>query len=240
VDYEIYGAGAARPVDPVPPAASVHCLQRRVGLLSLFAARRRHAHVVSKGDVELTPQPCPQDRPVDPPRARVLHVHRAPPSFSPGRASLERLLTCTTLFPRSWRIWIISGKSNYVFPGILAVCELSAFGIALYMIYEASQRTLFREFGEVRGAPWAWLALGLLVGASSSRTVLLSLLAARAAPLTLSPRADILITFVVVVSHHPLSSADDDALAAARRSTTSSSSRAGTARRSRTPSCTRP
>ena len=162
-------------------------------------------------------------------------------SLLSNRASLERLLTCTTLFPRSWRIWIISGKSNYVFPGVLAVCELSAFGIALYMIYEASQRTLFREFGEVRGAPWAWLALGLLVGASSSRTVLLSLLAARAAPLTLYPRADILITFVVVASHYLLSSADDDdALAAARPSTTSSSSLAGTARRSRTPSCTRP
>ncbi|GAA5894389.1 hypothetical protein JCM8208_006220 [Rhodotorula glutinis] len=63
----------------------------------------------------------------------------------------------------TWRIWIISGKSNYVFPGVLAVFELSAFGIALYMIYEATQRKLFREFGEVRGAPWAWLALGLLV-----------------------------------------------------------------------------
>lgn len=162
-----------------------------------------------------------------------------PPS-SPSRASTERSLTFTTLAFCSWRIWIISGKSNYVFPGILAVCELSAFGIALYMIYEASQRTLFREFGEVRGAPWAWLALGLLVGASSSRTVLLSLLAARPAPLTLPPRPDILITFVVVVSRYLLSSADDDALAAARRSTTSSSSRAGTARRSRTPSCIRP
>ncbi|GAA5844031.1 hypothetical protein JCM9279_003707 [Rhodotorula babjevae] len=63
----------------------------------------------------------------------------------------------------TWRIWIISGRSNYVFPAVLALLELSAFGIALYMIYEATQRKLFREFGEVRGAPWAWLALGLLV-----------------------------------------------------------------------------
>ncbi|GAA5923828.1 hypothetical protein JCM3775_000519 [Rhodotorula graminis] len=63
----------------------------------------------------------------------------------------------------TWRIWIISGKKNFIFPGIIAVLELSAFGIALYMIYEASQRKLFREFGQVRGAPWAWLALGLLV-----------------------------------------------------------------------------
>jgi len=50
--------------------------------------------------------------------------------------------------------------------------ELSAFAIALYMIFEASQRTLFREFGEVRGAPWAWLALGLLIGTFPSSTCL--------------------------------------------------------------------
>ncbi|BGP39188.1 hypothetical protein JCM10450v2_003144 [Rhodotorula kratochvilovae] len=62
----------------------------------------------------------------------------------------------------TWRIWIISGRKNYILPGIILLCQLAAFGIALYMVYAATQRPLFREFGEVRAAPWAWLALGLL------------------------------------------------------------------------------
>ncbi|GAA6046423.1 hypothetical protein JCM3770_004912 [Rhodotorula araucariae] len=63
----------------------------------------------------------------------------------------------------TWRIWIISGRKNHIFPGIVLAIQLAAFGVAIYMIYAALQRPLFADFDQVKGAPWAWLACGLLV-----------------------------------------------------------------------------
>ncbi|TNY21218.1 hypothetical protein DMC30DRAFT_416239 [Rhodotorula diobovata] len=63
----------------------------------------------------------------------------------------------------TWRLWIISDKRNPWFPGFVAVCQLGAYGVSLYMVYGATQCKLFSDFVQIKGAPWAWLALGLWV-----------------------------------------------------------------------------
>ncbi|GJN88657.1 hypothetical protein Rhopal_001623-T1 [Rhodotorula paludigena] len=47
-----------------------------------------------------------------------------------------------------WRIWIISGRKNWIFPAIVLLIAAAAFAVALYVIHAALQRPLFTQFGE--------------------------------------------------------------------------------------------
>ncbi|BGP28236.1 hypothetical protein Rt10032_c24g6700 [Rhodotorula toruloides] len=75
------------------------------------------------------------------------------------------VLTAITVFAAqiffNWRIWVISGRTQWPLCGTICFIQLGSLTCGCYMLYEMSVKKQFSEFGQVRQAPWAWLGAGL-------------------------------------------------------------------------------
>ncbi|BGP12043.1 hypothetical protein JCM10049v2_007963 [Rhodotorula toruloides] len=75
------------------------------------------------------------------------------------------VLTAITVFSAqiffNWRIWVISGRTQWPLCGSICFIQVGSLACGCYMLYEMSVKKQFSEFGQVRQAPWAWLGAGL-------------------------------------------------------------------------------
>ncbi|BGP28237.1 hypothetical protein Rt10032_c24g6701 [Rhodotorula toruloides] len=88
------------------------------------------------------------------------NIYRLPREFM-----AYTIITATTVFTVqiffNWRIWVISGRKNWLLCGALCLLQLGAMGCGLYMFAAMAREQWFPEFGNVRQAPFAWLGAGL-------------------------------------------------------------------------------
>ncbi|BGP36066.1 hypothetical protein JCM10296v2_007918 [Rhodotorula toruloides] len=61
----------------------------------------------------------------------------------------------------NWRIWVISGRKNWLLCGAVCLLQLGAMGCGIYMFAAMPEEVWSPEFGNVRQAPFAWLGAGL-------------------------------------------------------------------------------
>ncbi|KAJ8291388.1 hypothetical protein OF846_005410 [Rhodotorula toruloides] len=89
-----------------------------------------------------------------------VNVYRLPREFM----AFTAITACTVFTAQiffNWRIWIISGRKNWLLCGAVCLLQLGAMGCGMYMFAAMAEEVWFPEFGNVRQAPFAWLGAGL-------------------------------------------------------------------------------
>ncbi|BGP04164.1 hypothetical protein RTBOTA2_006761 [Rhodotorula toruloides] len=89
-----------------------------------------------------------------------LNAYRLPREFM----AFTAITACTVFTAQiffNWRIWVISGRKNWLLCGAVCLLQLGAMGCGIYMFAAMAEEVWFPEFGNVRQAPFAWLGAGL-------------------------------------------------------------------------------
>ncbi|KAJ8291387.1 hypothetical protein OF846_005410 [Rhodotorula toruloides] len=81
-----------------------------------------------------------------------VNVYRLPREFM----AFTAITACTVFTAQiffNWRIWIISGRKNWLLCGAVCLLQLGAMGCGMYMFAAMAEEVWFPEFGNVRVSP---------------------------------------------------------------------------------------